>query len=40
MLMGELAKAMKTKAETSRYYEREGILPVADRTNAIWPSLV
>ena len=39
MLMGELAKATKTKVETIRYYEREGILLAADRTNAISPSL-
>lgn len=34
MLIGELAKATKTKVETIRYYEREGILPAADRTDA------
>jgi len=32
MRIGELAKATDTKAETIRYYEREGILPSADRT--------
>lgn len=32
MRIGELAKATGTKAETIRYYEREGILPAADRT--------
>jgi len=32
MRIGELAKATVTKAETIRYYEREGILPAADRT--------
>lgn len=31
---GELAKATGTKAETIRYYEREGILPAADRTDS------
>ncbi len=34
MRIGELAKATNTKVETIRYYEREGILPVADRTDA------
>ena len=34
MRIGELAKATGTKAETIRYYEREGILPVADRTDS------
>ena len=33
MRIGELAKATGTKAETIRYYEREGILPAADRTD-------
>lgn len=33
MLIGELARATGTKAETIRYYEREGILPAADRTD-------
>lgn len=32
MRIGELARATSTKAETIRYYEREGILPRADRT--------
>ena len=32
MRIGQLAKATGTKAETIRYYEREGILPAADRT--------
>lgn len=32
MRIGELARATGTKAETIRYYEREGILPAADRT--------
>lgn len=34
MRIGELAKATGTKTETIRYYEREGILPVADRTGS------
>ena len=34
MRIGELARATGTKAETIRYYEREGILPAADRTDA------
>ena len=34
MRIGELAKATGTKAETLRYYEREGILPAADRTDS------
>ena len=34
MRIGELAKATGTKAETIRYYEREGILPYADRTDS------
>ena len=34
MRIGELAKATNTKVETIRYYEREGMLPVADRTDA------
>lgn len=34
MRIGELAQATSTKAETIRYYEREGILPPADRTNS------
>ena len=34
MRIGKLAKATGTKAETIRYYEREGILPVADRTDS------
>lgn len=34
MRIGELAQATGTKAETIRYYEREGILPHADRTNS------
>lgn len=34
MKIGELAKATGTKAETIRYYEREGILPAADRTDS------
>ena len=33
MRIGELARATGTKAETIRYYEREGILPHADRTD-------
>ena len=34
MRIGELAKATGTKAETISYYEREGILPAADRTDS------
>ena len=34
MRIGELARATVTKAETIRYYEREGILPAADRTDS------
>ena len=34
MRIGELAKATGTKAETIRYYERENILPAADRTDS------
>ena len=34
MRIGELAKVTGTKAETIRYYEREGILPPADRTDS------
>lgn len=34
MRIGELAKATGTKAETIRYYEREGILQPADRTDS------
>lgn len=34
MRIGELAHATGTKAETIRYYEREGILPAADRTDS------
>jgi len=34
MRIGELARATSTKSETIRYYEREGILPLADRTNS------
>lgn len=34
MRIGELAQATGIKAETIRYYEREGILPAADRTSS------
>ena len=34
MRIGELAQATGIKAETIRYYEREGILPYADRTDS------
>ncbi|MBM0169525.1 MerR family transcriptional regulator [Altererythrobacter sp. C41] len=34
MRIGELARATGIKAETIRYYEREGILPAADRTDS------
>ena len=32
MRIGKLARKTGTKVETIRYYEREGILPAADRT--------
>jgi Cd(II)/Pb(II)-responsive transcriptional regulator len=32
MKIGQLAKATGTQVETIRYYEREGLLPVAGRT--------
>ena len=32
MKIGELAKAAGTQVETIRYYEREGLLPLANRT--------
>ena len=34
MRIGELARATGTKAETIRYYEKEGILPPPDRTDS------
>lgn len=34
MKIGELAKAAHTQSETIRYYEREGLLPEAARTQA------
>lgn len=34
MRIGELARATGTKAETIRYYEREGVLPAADWTDS------
>ncbi|WP_370179967.1 helix-turn-helix domain-containing protein [Alteriqipengyuania sp.] len=34
MRIGELARATGTKAATIRYYEREGVLPAADRTES------
>jgi Cd(II)/Pb(II)-responsive transcriptional regulator len=34
MKIGELAKAAQTQSETIRYYEREGLLPQAMRTDA------
>ena len=34
MKIGELAKATGTQAETIRYYEREGLLPDAGRTES------
>ncbi|HEY8709549.1 MAG TPA: MerR family DNA-binding transcriptional regulator, partial [Burkholderiaceae bacterium] len=33
MKIGQLAKATGTLVETIRYYEREGLLPVAARTD-------
>ena len=34
MKIGELAKAAQTQSETIRYYEREGLLPQAARSDA------
>ena len=34
MKIGELAKLAQTQAETIRYYEREGLLPQARRSEA------
>ena len=34
MKIGELAKAAHTQTETIRYYEREGLLPEASRTES------
>jgi len=34
MKIGELAKAACTQVETIRYYEREGLLPLAPRSDA------
>lgn len=34
MKIGELARATSTAVETIRYYEREGLLPAAARTDA------
>lgn len=34
MKIGELARSAGTQAETIRYYEREGLLPPAPRTDA------
>jgi Cd(II)/Pb(II)-responsive transcriptional regulator len=34
MKIGELAKATQTQSETIRYYEREGLLPEAARSEA------
>ena len=34
MKIGELARAAQTQSETIRYYEREGLLPPAARTEA------
>jgi len=34
MKIGDLAKATSTPVETIRYYEREGLLPAAARTDA------
>ncbi len=38
MKIGELAKAAFTQSETIRYYEREGLLPVAARTESNYRS--
>ena len=38
MKIGELAKAASTQSETIRYYEREGLLPTAARTEANYRS--
>lgn len=32
MKIGELAQATETQIETIRFYEREGVLPLAPRT--------
>ena len=32
MRIGELAKSVGVTPDTIRYYEREGLLPLADRT--------
>ena len=34
MRIGELAKAAQTQSETIRYYERQGLLPEAERSHA------
>ena len=34
MRIGELAKAAQTQSETIRYYERQSLLPEAERSNA------
>ena len=36
ILRGEFARSTDTKAETIRYYEREGIRPAADRTDIVY----
>jgi len=38
MRIGELAKITKTKTETIRFYEKEGLLPRAARTTANYRS--
>ena len=38
MRIGELARATGTKAETIRYYEKEGLLPPPARTSANYRS--
>ena len=38
MKIGELAKAAQTQTETIRFYEREGLLPAAPRTDSNYRS--
>lgn len=38
MKIGELARATQTQAETIRFYEREGLLPAAPRTESNYRS--
>ena len=38
MRIGELARITKTKTETIRFYEKEGLLPPASRTSSNYRS--